>query len=142
VGTRNPNAPADAPAGVMGNPNASSGLDAAKVTNDITQVKSGDGSTVTGYGDVKVNGKTQAEWGADEVYRSLHIWNEPDRLNKALEGKSPDELKKMDDAFKTEHGMTMREYIEKETKKDSPEQKKALELLDKGMGDAQSKEHL
>ena len=138
----NPNAPSDAHAGAMGSPNAPSGLDTSAVTNDITQVKSPDGGSVLGVGDVKVDGKTQAESGADEVYRSLHIWNEPDRLNKALEGKRPDELQKMDDAFKKEHGITMKEYIEKETKKDSPEQKKALELLDKGLGDTQSKEHL
>src|SRR4030095_5442501 len=93
--------------------------------SDITVLKHPDGS-VTGVGPVRVENPDKD---ADEVYRSLHIWNEPDRLKKALEGKGPEELKRIDDAFREKHHMSMKEYIEKETKKDSQEQKDALELL-------------
>jgi len=118
----------DQPAVKADSKNATPGLDSSAFAN-ITVVKSPDGSVALGVGDVKINGKTEAEHGADEVYHSLHLWNEPDRLNKALEGKNREQLQAMNKAFEKDHGMSMKEYILKETKEGSPEQEKALELL-------------
>jgi len=69
---------------------------------------------------------------ADEVHHSLRYWNQTDRLNQALEGKTPAELQEMDTAFKQKYKMSMEDYIRKE----APDEKRALELLS-----AKDKEH-
>jgi len=75
---------------------------------------------------------------ADEVYSSLNWWNEPDRLKKALEGKSPEQIQEMDKQFRAAHNnQSMEEYIkastsESERASDS-NMKKSIELLEAGM---------
>src|SRR4030095_12479264 len=77
-----------------------------------------------------LNPRQEAAAAAMEVSDSLHLWNQPERLEKALRGKSPAEIAAIDDEFKKAHGgQSMEDYIKKETKADSVEQRKALALL-------------
>lgn len=74
-----------------------------------------------------------AEKSAQEIEDALHWYkkDEYDKINKVLEGKSPEEIKAIEEAFKKEHdGKTIEEYLAERWKgKHDEELKKTLDIL-------------
>ncbi len=74
-----------------------------------------------------------AEKSAEEIEDALHWYkaDEFEKINKILEGKSPEEIKAIEEAFKKEHdGKTIEEYLGERWKgKHDEELKKTLDIL-------------
>jgi YD repeat-containing protein len=73
--------------------------------------------------------QAQARKDAKDIYDACNWYNENDKVYKTLEGKSPEQLRMMDDEFKAAHGKSMRDYLEQEMKDDPDGLKKCRELL-------------
>ncbi|HEY9715417.1 MAG TPA: hypothetical protein V6C72_18230 [Chroococcales cyanobacterium] len=71
---------------------------------------------------------------AEQLYKAGDSWlyynsDDYDNMYKALRGKSPTEIKRMDELFKAEHGESMEEYINDRFKRHPEERDKAIALL-------------